>query len=266
MAITAKELVEKPWFHRSIMAVIIINAILIGVETDFDLYERHKPLFTGLNWFFQAIYTLEIVLRMRACGPNYARFFKDGWNLFDFVIVAVAFLPATGGLAPVARLARLLRVARLISGSPQLKLIIATMLKSIPSMGHVLMLIALIMYIYGVLGCHLYHKADPTHWGTLGLSILTLFQLLTLEAWSDLQRTLFEHGHTWSWLFFVSYIVLAVFVVINLFIAVMINNLQDVKSETEAAENARHEHHETLQSIEELKAKLDRLENLLKKK
>lgn len=262
----AKSLVENNAFQRFIIAVIILNAILIGVETNHVLYEQHKTLFLALNWAFQAIYTVEILIRMAACAPNYKRFFKDGWNLFDFVIVAVSFVPATGGLAPIARLARLLRVTRLISSSPQLKLIVATMLKSIPSMGHVLMLIGLIMYIYGVLGCHLFREADPEHWGTLGASVLTLFQLLTLEAWSDLQRTLFAHGHTWSWLFFVSYIVLAVFVVINLFIAVMINNLQDAREEQEAAETARHEHHETLQSIDELKRKLDQLEELLRRK
>lgn len=130
----------------------------------------------------------------------------------------------------IARLARLLRVARLISTIPELRLIVSTLVRSIPSMGHVLLLMSIIFYIYAVAGYHIFHEHDPTHWDNLGLSLLTLFRVVTLEDWTDVMYKAMEL-YPLSWVYFVSFVILGTFVVINLFIAVVINNLEEAKQE-----------------------------------
>lgn len=227
---TFQRIADNQSFQSLILAVIVFVAILMGLETSPYLMERYGKLFHVLNTFIQVIFVLEVVIRIGAFSPKYQRFFSDGWNVFDFVIVAASLLPQAGPMATVARLARLLRVARLLSVSDELRLIISTMLKSIPSLGHVSMLLALLLYIYGIIGFHLLHKIDPENWGTLGLSILTLFEILTLEGWVELQNNVIGQM-PWAWVFFGSYIIVAVFVVINLFIAVVLNNLESAKAE-----------------------------------
>ena len=130
----------------------------------------------------------------------------------------------------IARLARLLRVARLVSTIPELRLIVSTLVRSIPSMGHVLMLMSIIFYIYAVAGYHIFHEHDPTHWDNLGLSLLTLFRVVTLEDWTDVMYKAMEL-YPLSWVYFVSFVILGTFVIINLFIAVVINNLEEAKQE-----------------------------------
>jgi voltage-gated sodium channel len=201
---------------------------------------------------------------MLSYAPNLLRFFRDPWNIFDFAIVVFALLPAGGQFATVARLARLMRVVRLVSIFPELRLIVGTMLRSLSSMGNVILLLGLVMYVYGVLGYHLFSRRDPENWGNLGLSLLTLFEILTLEGWVELQNIGMEES-SWVWLFYASYVMLAVFIVVNLFIAVVINNLETVKAETRAAENVGDPNEQLLKRIEEMRANLNELELELKK-
>lgn len=130
----------------------------------------------------------------------------------------------------IARLARLLRVMRLISALPELRLIVSTLVRSVPGFANVILLLSIIFYMYGVAGYHLFHEHDPVHWHNLGTSLLTLFRVLTLEDWTDVMYTAMELS-PYAWLFFVSFVVVATFVVINLFIAVVINNLEAAKQE-----------------------------------
>jgi len=202
-------------------------------------------------------------VRLLAYLPHPLRFFRDGWNLFDFSVAAVSLLPEAGSFATVARLARMLRVTRLVSIVPELRLIISTMLRSIPSMGHVILLLSLLLYVYGVLGFYLFHTHDPTHWGTLGKSVLTLFQILTLEGWVEIQQVVLR-SRPWAWLYFASFVVVAVFVVINLFIAVVINNLEVAKAEHQAEQDRESPHQSLLAQVEELRAQLERFERRLR--
>ena len=142
----------------------------------------------------------------------------------------MSLLPATGELATIARLARLLRVLRLISALPELRLIVATLVRSIPSMGHVVFLLSILFYVYAVAGFHLFHQVDPTHWRTLGIALLSLFRIVTLEDWTDIMYAAMAH-HWWAWMYFVSFVILGTFVVVNLFIAVVLNNLEEAKLE-----------------------------------
>jgi voltage-gated sodium channel len=163
----------------------------------------------------------------------------------------------------VARLARLLRVTRLVSVFPELRLVVSTMLRSIPSMGHVIIMLGLLLYVYGVLGVAVFRDQDPERWGSLGMALLTLFQMLTLEGWVEIQDRVLE-SHPWAWIYFASFVFIGVFVVVNLFIAVVINNLETVKLEEQAEADRGRPHHGLLRSIEDCRAHLEQLERALR--
>ena len=225
-----ERIVSSSWFQHGITGVIILNAAVIGLDTSPALTERYGTLFAWLNTIFLWIFVAEAALKIAAVYPRIGRYFGDGWNVFDFTIVAVSLIPATGELATLARLARLLRVLRLVSSFPELRLIVATLVRSIPSMGHVLILLSIIFYMYGVAGYHLFHQADPTHWRSLGIALLSLFRIVTLEDWTDIMYAAMAH-YDWAWIYFVSFVVMGTFVVVNLFIAVVLNNLDEAKTE-----------------------------------
>ena len=164
----------------------------------------------------------------------------------------------------MARLARLLRVARLISTIPELRLIVSTLVRSIPSMGHVLLLMSIIFYIYAVAGYHMFHEHDPTHWNNLGLSLLTLFRVVTLEDWTDVMYKAMEMNSL-SWMYFVSFVVVGTFVVINLFIAVVINNLEEAKHEALEELQAPTTRDEIINELKQTQQALARLQDKLLK-
>ena len=245
------------------MALILANAVLLGVETSQTLMARHGSLLELVSALIQAAFVLEIAIRITAYFPRIHEFFRDGWNLFDFAVVSLSLLPQAGPFATIARLARVLRVSRLISVWPDLRLIIGTMLRSIPSMGHVIALLSLLLYVYGILGFHLFHDVAPQYWGSLPRALETLFQTLTLEGWVEVAE---QSRHPLGGAYFTSFIVIAVFVVTNLFIAVVINNLDQVRSEQAHAADAASPHHAVLTRIEALKAELNEMEAALRKK
>lgn len=217
-------------FERSIIGLILINALILGLETDASLVARFGQWFELGHHFILGAFIIEALLKISAVAPRFKQYFGDGWNLFDFSVIVLSLLPATGELAMIARLARLLRVLRLISALPELRLIVATLMRSIPSMGNIMLLMSIIFYIYAIAGFHLFHVNDPQHWGTLGLSLLTLFRIVTLEDWTDVMYTAME-AQPYAWLYFVSFVIMGTFVIINLFIAVVLNNLEEAKAE-----------------------------------
>lgn len=225
-----RALIEAPLFERSIVALILLNAAILGLETIPEMVARHGEWFTLGHQVILVAFIIEAALKITAVAPRFKRYFGDGWNLFDFSVILLALVPATGELAMIARLARLLRVLRLISTIPELRLIVGTLMRSIPGMGHVMLLMSIIFYIYAVAGYQLFHAHDPEHWGTLGAAGLTLFRVVTLEDWTDLMYTALQQ-YQWAWLYFVSFIFMGTFVIINLLIAVVINNLEQVKAE-----------------------------------
>lgn len=253
-------LVRNSAFTRFILGVIVFNAVLVGVETDASLVARFGWLLFALNKLVLGVFIFEIGARLIACWPRLGAFFRDGWNVFDLAIVVLSLIPAIGPMTTVARLARVLRVLRLVSVSPELRLIVSTMLRSIPSMGHVIVLAGLLIYIYGVAGTFAFRDVDPAHWGNLGRSCLTLFQVLTTEGWADIQANLLP-AKPWAWIYFTSYIVIAVFVVVNLFIAVVTNNLQNAKAEAELAADRSSSSRELLDTVRSLQEQLQRFED-----
>ncbi|MDH5517987.1 MAG: ion transporter [Gammaproteobacteria bacterium] len=230
MKIFAQRVVNHAWFDYSIIALILVNAVILGLETSASIMAAYGQQLEFSSGAILVLFMAEALLKMIAVMPRLSLYFKDGWNLFDFSVIVLSLLPATGELAMVARLARLLRVMRLISTIPELRLIVSTLIRSLPGMSHVIMLMSVIFYIYAVAGYHLFAAHDPQHWGSLGVSLLSLFRVVTLEDWTDLMYTAMEMN-VYSWIYFVSFVVMGTFVIINLFIAVVLNNLDEAKQE-----------------------------------
>ena len=256
-----RRLSERPGFHQAVLAIIVVNALVMGLATWPSLNGEWGWLFHAVNLAVQALFVVEIVVRIAAHGRRPLAFFRDGWNVFDFAVVVLSLLPAAGSLATISRLARVLRVGRLVTGMPELRLIIGTMLRSIRSMGHVVMLLGILVYVYGVVGHHLFGRVDPEHWGTLGRAAHTLFLVITLEGWIELMQES-EAATPWAWLYYFSFIVVGVFVVINLFIAVVINNLEKARDEA-AAEVEGSAHTVIAVELKALGARMDELAHAL---
>src|SRR5688572_20556743 len=164
MANVFHRIVSRDSFHRLVLGLIVVNAVIMGLETWPAIAMRWGDAFRVAHVVIQAAFVVEIAMRIAACGRRPFTFFRDGWNVFDFLVVVLALLPAAGPFATVARLARILRVARMVTGIPELRLIISTLLRSIPSMAHVVLLASLLIYIYGVVGNHLFGDVDPENW------------------------------------------------------------------------------------------------------
>ena len=263
MTEAARRLVDSPGFQHFILGVIVVAAIVVGVETSATLTVRYGAIIVAVEMLIQTIFVAEIAIRVFACWPRPAAFFRNGWNVFDFAVVAASLLPQAGAFAMVARLARLMRVTRLLSAFPELRLIIGTMIRSIPSMGHVIVLLSLLLYVYGVIGFHFFREADPAHWGSLGVALLTLFQMLTLEGWVEIQAAVLD-AYPLAWIYFSSFVLVAVFVVVNLFIAVVINNLETVKYEQQVHTDRESAHRGLLEAIETVRERLEELEERLR--
>lgn len=260
----ATQISQSTWFNHAITAVIVLNGVVIGLDTSAVLSVSFGDYFELANQLFLMIFIIEAVIKMAAHVPHVHRYFKDGWNIFDFSIIVISLIPATGQLATLARLARLFRVLRLISAFPELRLIVATLIRSIPSMANVLALMSIIFYVYAVAGFHLFHEIDPTHWRSLGISLLSLFRIVTLEDWTDIMYAAMA-VEPWAWIYFVSFVVLGTFVVVNLFIAVVINNLDEAKAERLADLTDPPTADEILGELRETQAVLSRMRNKLER-
>lgn len=244
-----QQLVASPKFEWFIVAVILVNAVLLGLETSQGFMASFGSYVHFLDDFILWIFVAEIVLKWIAFAPKIHHYFKSGWNIFDFVIVALSFLPSGGNWVAIARMARLLRVLRLVTAVPRLRFIVQTLLASLPSMFNVVLLMLAIFYVYAIIGYHLFHEHDPTHWSSLGISLLTLFRVVTLEDWTDVMYKAMELS-PYMCFYFVSFVIIGTFVFINLFVAVMLKNADKIHDEeTEDMDEIR-------QDIAELKALL----------
>ena len=229
-SLLAERIVHKRVFEYFIIGLILVNGAILGLGTSQTVERQFGSLLHYGNQLILFMFILEALLKMLAHSPRVDNYFRDGWNVFDFLVIIVALVPATGDYAMIARLARLLRVLRLISAVMELRLIVAALVRSIPSVGHVMLLMGIIVYIYAIIGYQLFHEHDPMHWRSLGVSVLTLFNIITLEGWTVVMDNAMQL-HSWAWVYFVSYVVIATFVVINLFVAIIINNLDQANAE-----------------------------------
>ncbi len=256
----AARLILSPRFQNTVVALILLNAVLLGLETSASLMARWGGLLTFLDRVLLVIFTIEVGFRIYAFR---GRFFRDPWGLFDFAIIAIAWLPATGPLQ-VLRALRILRVLRLISVVPSLRHVVEAMLHALPGMGSIVLLMGLIFYVFAVMATKLYADVLPERFGTLGLSLYTLFQMMTLESWSEANVRPILETQPLAWMFFVPFILVATFVVLNLFIGVIVDSIQTLRAERErpglaaaqaATEAARTEaHRDQLLLLSEIRA------------
>ena len=221
------EILEGPRMTGFIMAIIIFNAIILGLETSKPLMAAAGPLILALDKICLAIFTVEIVAKLYAFGP---RFFRNGWNVFDLLIVGISLMPSAGGLS-VLRALRILRVLRIISVAPSLRRVVEGFITALPGMGSVFLLMGLIFYIGAVMATKLFGGAFPQWFGTLGGSAYSLFQIMTLESWSmGIVRPVMEQFQ-YAWAFFVPFIMVTTFAVVNLLVGLIVNSMQDAHAE-----------------------------------
>jgi voltage-gated sodium channel len=219
--------VDGPAAQRFVLTVIVVNGVTLGLETSERLMAAAGGLLVAIDRLCLAVFVLEIGLKLVAHGW---RFFRNGWNLFDFAIVGISLLPATGGLS-VLRAMRVLRVFRLVSVVPQMRQVIQALLAAIPGMFAIIAILALLFYVFGVMATKLFGHQFPEWFGTLGASLLSLFQVMTLDAWSDGLLRPMQEVYPYSWLFFVPFVLLTTFAVLNLFIAIIVNSMERLHDE-----------------------------------
>jgi len=224
--------VESTKFQNAIITLIIINAIILGMETSEYLMANWGGFLKAVDTLILKVFIVEIILRLYAHRLN---FFKSAWNVFDLAVVAVTLVPASEAFAALRAL-RVLRVLRLISVVPTMRRVIEGLLSAIPGIASVATIMMLFFYVFAVLGTHLYGATFPDWFGGLGKTMYTLFQIMTLESWSmGIVRPVMEE-HPTAWLFFISYILVTTFTMLNLFIAVIVNAMHNSTDE-EAAED-----------------------------
>ena len=256
------EWIESPRIQNFIIAVIVLNAITLGLETSATVTAFAGGLLSAVEAVVLGIFVIEILIKLFAFGP---RFFRSSWNVFDFVIVGIALVPASGPFA-ILRALRILRVLRLLTKIDRLRHIIESLLKAIPSIGWIVFLLLMVFYIFAVMGTQLFADSFPEHFGHLGLTLYSLFQIMTLESWSQgIARPVMEI-YPFAWLYFISFILITAFVVLNLFIGIIVSTMQEKHYEEEAErsaateERAHREREEMLELIRDMSARLQRLE------
>jgi len=204
-----------------LITLILINAVILGLETSEAIMARWGSVLVASDRAILAVFVVEIGLKLAIWRGG---FFRDPWSVFDFIVVSIALIPAAGPLA-VLRALRVLRVLRLISMVPSMRRVAGGLLAAIPGLGSVVGIIAVILYVFSVIATKLFSEHFPQWFGTLGESAYTLFQIMTLEGWADIARSVME-VYPIAWLFFVIFILVSTFTMLNLFIAVVVTSMQ----------------------------------------
>ena len=232
-----RTVLEQPLIQRSILGLIIINALVLGLETSDELMTLYGPLLLSLDAAILFIFVIEIIARIFVYR---GAFFRDPWSLFDLTVVAIALVPASGPLA-VLRAFRVLRVLRALTLLPSMRRVVGGLLASIPGISSIALVMGIIFYVFAVLAATLFGDDFPEWFGSVGNSLYTLFQVMTLESWSmGIARPVME-THPYAWLFFIPFILIATFNILNLFIAITINTMQTMHDRTHTQEKAASE-------------------------
>jgi voltage-gated sodium channel len=214
-------------FEVLIVVVIGANAVVLGLET-YPHLGSSRPLLHGLELAFRLIFLVEITMRILAFGDRPQDFFRNGWNVFDFVVTAAVFVPGLHGDSTILRIVRIARVLRLVRFSPGLRTIVGALLRSLPGVGGFLALALVTLYVYGMAGWLIFGNRYPDEYGDIGRSLLTLFVLLSLETLPDL----IEQGlavSSWTLVYYVSFVLITVNLLLNILIAVIVNSMEEVR-------------------------------------
>ncbi|MCF3933468.1 ion transporter [Acuticoccus sp. M5D2P5] len=261
---TVRQIISSRRWEHAITALIVINAITLGLETSDTMMERAGSFLYALDRAVLVIFVVEIALRLYV---HRLSFFRDPWSLFDFTIVGIALMPATGPFQ-VLRALRILRVLRLLSMVPSLRRVVTGLVTALPGMGSIIVLLVIVFYVASVMATELFGSEFPEWFGTIGLSAYTLFQIMTLESWSmGIARPVMEAIPN-AWIFFVPFVLLTAFVVLNLFIGVVVSAMQETV-EAEGAEGREAIHDESVEiarSIREMRAEIRELRTAVERR
>ena len=251
-----KTFIENSTIQRILLALILINAVILGLETSPEVMTTAGPFLMALDKAILAVFVVELGIRL---AVHRFAFFKDGWNVFDFIVVGIALVPASGPFA-VLRALRVLRVLRVLTFVPSMRKIVGALIKSLNGMLSIAMVLGLVYYVAAVMVTKLFGEAFPEWFGSLGASLYTLFQIMTLESWSmGIARPVME-AFPYAWAFFIPFILIATFTMLNLFIAVIVNAVQTMhddehKDELDAEKATQQQLLEQMQQLQlELKA------------
>jgi voltage-gated sodium channel len=227
-----QDILESRRFQRAITAIIVLNAITLGLETSETAMDFAGGLLVTLDGIILAIFVAELTAKMFVYRT---RFHHDPWNIFDFVVVGIALLPATGSLS-VLRSLRILRVLRLVSSVPSMRRVVTALMHAIPGMGSIVALLLLVFYVFSVMATKLFGASFPQWFGTVGESAYSLFQIMTLESWSmGIVRPVMDI-YPLAWAFFLPFILVTSFTVLNLFIGIIVDAMQSQHQAEQEAE------------------------------
>jgi voltage-gated sodium channel len=245
-------IIEDTRFTNFIIGVIVFNAIILGMETYPALMDRYGELLVTLDHICLAIFVVEIAMKLIV---HRHRFFLSGWNVFDFLIVGISLAPGAGSLS-VLRALRILRVLRIITAMPRLRRVVEGFITALPGMGSVFLLMGLVFYIGSVMATKLFAASFPEWFGSLGASAYSLFQIMTLESWSmGIVRPVME-VYPQAWMFFVPFIMVTTFAVVNLLVGLIVNSMQDAHAEEDNARTDAYRD-EVLKRLAAIEARLD---------
>jgi voltage-gated sodium channel len=247
-----RHLLEHPTTERILAGLIILNALVLGLETSQPIMARHGWWLDPLDHILLGIFVVEVLIRLIVTGRG---FFRDAWNVFDFIVITLSLMPQTGPLS-VLRALRILRVLRLVSAVPTLRRVVGGLIGSMPGIGAIAFLLTLVYYCFAVMATNLFADASFEHFGTMGRSAYTLFTVMTLEGWNEVANKVMEK-HPYAWLFFIPYILTTTFTVLNLFIAIIVTAMQNEADKIREAEER--EHRQEQRAIEELSDKESKL-------
>ena len=220
--------VDSTAFTLTVTAVIALNAVVLGLDTYGGIHDRFGDELAVVNALCVSFFVGELCLRLASYGRRPWDFFRSGWNVFDFVVILAAFLPGVRENSTLLRLVRLLRVVRIIRVLPDLRVLLLGVWRSIPPLLSIAVVTAMLLFVYGMLGWILFADELPEHWGNIGRAMLTLFVVLTLENFPQYMEEAME-VHQWSWIYFVTFILIAAFVVINVLIGIVLNSMEEAR-------------------------------------
>jgi voltage-gated sodium channel len=234
-----RSLVDSDRFQRFIIAVIVVNAVTLRLETSDRMVAEYGWLLHAVDRIALAIFVVELMLRLTGHGW---RFFRDPWSVFDFIIVGIALVPTSGAFSVlrVLRALRILRVLRLVALVPSMRGVVAALLTAIPGMASIAALLGLLLYIAAVIATQLFGNGVPDRFGDLGTSLFTLFQVMTTDDWANVARATMA-VQPLAWIFFVIYMLLSTFAVLNLFIAVVVRAMEEQVATEAKADIAEHQ-------------------------
>jgi voltage-gated sodium channel len=263
----AQVIVADKRFDWIITGVILLQAIVLALEATPQMHSFGREaelvearLFSLTQELVVTVFIVEAILRLTARYPKPQSYFRDGWNCFDFAIIILSLMPITGGFSTVARLVRLLRITRLITKSTELRAIVSTLVRSIPSIFNILILLSILFFIYAIVGYHLFRNVDPQHWSSFPTSATTLFQVITLEGWVDVMEPIVSNLGPVYWLYFASFILIGTFIVINLFISVIVRKSEEAYQQVQRESQIPLTQQEIMQEIKEIHRILEELE------